>query len=133
MGGAERTVVEQTLLHVIEAAERVEVVALVVIERRLFPQTPVDGVGVDIDVVVVGVIGQVLWRRGCHVPPFRTWWGSDGANGPAAVNRQGHPGDEVRRRRDQPEGDPGDLLRRRLPTEEGFRPHRREHLFPGFG
>ena len=76
VGGAEGAMVEQALLHVIEAAEHVEVVALVVIEGRLLPEPAVHRIGVDVDVVVVGVVGQVLRRCSCHVPSVR----EDGRN-----------------------------------------------------
>ena len=47
--------------HVVVAAERVEAQALVVVQRRLVPQPPPGGVGVEVDDRVVGVV-----RRGGH-------------------------------------------------------------------
>ena len=63
--------VDETALHVVEAAHREEVVRLVVVERRFFAQPPEHRVRIRVDVDVVGVVVDVrrLGRR--HEPsPF---------------------------------------------------------------
>ena len=59
-------------LHVVEPAQRVEVVLLVVIQRRLVAQALPHGVRIGIDVEVVRVVVQLALRQVDHVrPPFR--------------------------------------------------------------
>ena len=56
-------------LDVVEAADGVEVVRLVVVERRLLPQAPEDRVRVGVDVEVVGVVVDVAFGRDGHRIP----------------------------------------------------------------
>ncbi len=55
-GGAVRIPGDQSALHVVEAAQREEVVAFVVVKRLLFAQPPPDRVRVGIDVEVVRIV-----------------------------------------------------------------------------
>ena len=61
--------VEQAALHVLEAAEGVEVVRLVVIEGRLFAQPAEHRVRVGVDADVVGVEVDVVGAGRRHGPP----------------------------------------------------------------
>ena len=61
--------VEIAALDVCEPADRVEVVGLVVVERRLLPQPAEDRVRVGVDVHVVGVVVHVAGALGRHSAP----------------------------------------------------------------
>lgn len=63
----ERLVIGEDPLDVVSPADGVEVVFLVVVERRLFPQPPVHRVRVDIDIGVVRVVIQLDLARHRHV------------------------------------------------------------------
>ena len=67
--GDEGLVVEVAALDVGEPADRVEVVGLVVVERRLLPQPAEDRVRVGVDVHVVGVVVHIAGARGGHAAP----------------------------------------------------------------
>jgi hypothetical protein len=62
--------VDQPLVHVGEPAQRVEVVALVVVERRLVPHPLPERVRVLVDLDVERVVVEVV-ARGRHRAPFR--------------------------------------------------------------
>ena len=64
--GAERVVVDEAALDVLEAAQRVEVVLLVVIERCFLAETPKHRVRIHVDVDVIGVEGDLALRRDAH-------------------------------------------------------------------
>src|SRR5205823_5668665 len=64
-----RGVVAQATLDVLEAADREEVVALVVIERCLLPEPLERGVGVGVDADVVGVVVEVGHASLADQPP----------------------------------------------------------------
>jgi hypothetical protein len=61
---AERLPVLEPGLHVVEPAERPEVVPLVPVQRRLLPQAAPDRVGVGVDVEVVRVVVQLAGLLG---------------------------------------------------------------------
>ena len=52
--------VEESLLHVLEPADRQEVVGVVVVERRLFAQPSVHGIRVSVDLDAVHVVVDVV-------------------------------------------------------------------------
>ena len=58
--------VDQAALDVFEAADREEVVLLVVVERRLLAQPPEHRVGIGVDLDVVGVVVDVAGARRGH-------------------------------------------------------------------
>jgi hypothetical protein len=63
--GDVRLAIEQAALDVVEAADRVKVVLLVVVERRLLAETPEHRIGIGRDpdvvrVVIDGVLAHVL-------------------------------------------------------------------------
>ena len=62
-GRAERLVVHQRLVDVGEAAQRIEVVLRVVVQRRFFPQSPERRVRISVDADVVRVEIDVAERR----------------------------------------------------------------------
>src|SRR5207302_836134 len=69
--GDERLVVDQAALDVGVPAHRVEVVLLVVVERRLFPEAAEHRVGIGVDGDVVRVVVDVVRRFAAdgHAPP----------------------------------------------------------------
>src|SRR5205807_5857788 len=58
--GPVRLPVDQSLLDVVETAEREEVVLLVVVERCSFAHPPPHRVGVGVDVEVIGIVIDAL-------------------------------------------------------------------------
>ncbi len=64
--GAEGLVVHQGFVDIGEAADRVEVVLRVVVQRLLFTQTREHGVGVGVELDVVRVEVDFILRTGCH-------------------------------------------------------------------
>ena len=60
----------QAPLDVVVAADRVEVVLLVVVERRLVPQPAEHRVRVGVDLDVVRVVLQLLVQHRAHGVPF---------------------------------------------------------------
>jgi CBS domain-containing protein len=67
----ERVPLDEAALDVLETAHRVEVVRLVVVERRRLPQPAEDGVGILSDVDVVRVVVDVARRAGRQPRPPR--------------------------------------------------------------
>ena len=58
LGRAERLAIDQTSLDVLEPAHRIEVVRLVVVQRRFVPETTVHRVRVGVDIRAVRVVVQ---------------------------------------------------------------------------
>src|SRR5271154_4666734 len=61
--GTEGLPVEETTLDVLEATDCVEVVLFVVIQRRFFSEPGIDGIGIRVDLTVVGVVVDVRHRH----------------------------------------------------------------------
>ena len=96
--GDERLRVEEALLHVGEAGQRVEVVGLVVVERGLVPHPAVDRIGVGVDLDAVGVVVEIARALDRHVPPpgiFMSYsdmnFGRDQSAGGPGLRRTGRP------------------------------------------
>ena len=93
LGRAVGPPVHQAALDVVEAAERIEVVLLVVVERALVAQSPPDRIGVRVDLEVVRVVVEVgVGRR--HVSPS---WGGTGRRASRAGPVRRRPGEPVGR------------------------------------
>src|SRR4029079_2793814 len=69
-GRAERRMVGEAGLDIVEAAQRPEVVGLVVVEGSLLAEPPERRVGVGVDRLVVRVVVDVAPRRHGHPSPF---------------------------------------------------------------
>ena len=65
--GNERRVIQQDPVNVVSPADGIEVVALVVVERRLLPQPPVHRVGIHVDLGIEGVVVHIALTNHRHV------------------------------------------------------------------